>query len=260
MQVHRASSRLVWSLVAFGFWNCFAISGSELMADQPAAGKQVEQQLVVGDAIVGYQLFLPPGYGEQEKRWPLMLFLHGRGESNGPLSLVKKWGPPLLVDTNPEFPFILVSPQCPREDAWNRPTQQKLLVALLDDIAKRYQVDPDRVYLTGLSMGGYGSWTLAAAHPDRFAAVAPICGGGNAEDASRLKDLPIWVFHGDQDRAVPIERSQAMVEAIKQAGGERIRFTTLEHVGHNSWSAAYATPELYEWFLGHQRAAPASQN
>lgn len=241
---------LCW--IVTGIVSCWT-PASELPAEEPAAGKQVEQQLVVGDATIGYQLFLPQEYEASDESWPMILFLHGRGESNGPLSLVKKWGPPRIVDSTPDFPFIVVSPQCPREDSWNRPTQQKLLVALLDDIVKRYRVDADRVYLTGLSMGGYGSWTLAAGHPDRFAAVAPICGGGNPEDAARLKDLPIWVFHGDQDRAVPLEQSQQMVDAIREAGGERIRFTTLEHVGHNSWSGAYATPELYSWFLAHSR-------
>lgn len=100
-------------------------------------------------------------------------------------------------------------------------------------------------------MGGYGSWRLAADHPERFAAVVPVCGGGKPEDAEKLKALPIWVFHGDQDSAVPIKRSIEMVDAIKAAGSDKIRFTTLEHVGHNSWSAAYATPELYEWMLKH---------
>ena len=96
-------------------------------------------------------------------------------------------------------------------------------------------------------MGGYGSWTMAARHPERFAAVAPVCGGGKPEDASKLTDVPIWAFHGDQDRAVPFSKSVEMVDAIKAAGGTKVRFTTLEHIGHNCWSAVYATPELYNW-------------
>lgn len=102
-------------------------------------------------------------------------------------------------------------------------------------------------------MGGYGSWRFAADHPERFAAVIPICGGGNPDDAERLKNLPIWVFHGDQDDAVPFERSVEMVEAIREAGGNAIRFTSLEHIGHNSWSPAYATPELYSWLDRQKR-------
>ena len=233
-----------------------------LHAEDPAAGKQVEQALREAgkeEPRCEYLLFLPDGYGEADKKWPLMLFLHGRGESNGPLSLVKKWGPPKAVDHNPKFPYILVSPQCPRSESWNQDGQQQILSDLLDEIVKKYDVDADRIYLTGLSMGGYGSWTLAARSPERFAAVAPICGGGKPEDAEKLKHLPIWAFHGDQDRAVPIERSQAMVDAIKAAGGDQIRFTTMEHIGHNCWSATYATPELYGWFNRHTASGNAKR-
>ncbi len=167
------------------------------------------------------------------------------------MSIVKKWGPPRMVERGDPFPYILVSPQCPAKDSWSRPTQQSRLIQLLDFILKTYAVDENHIYLTGLSMGGYGSWRLAADHAHRFAAVAPICGGGKTEDAHKLKSLPIWVFHGDQDRTVPMSRSVQMVNAIKAAGGTKIRFTTLENVGHNSWSAAYATPELYKWFDIH---------
>ncbi len=141
----------------------------------------------------------------------------------------------------------LVSPQCPGAESWGQPGQQKLLVALLDHVIKEYKVDEERIYLTGLSMGGFGSWRLAADHPERFAAVAPICGGGKPEDAEKLKNLPIWVFHGTADPAVPLQRSIDMVDAIKKAGSTTIRFTTLEEIGHNSWEAAYATPDLYQW-------------
>jgi len=219
-------------------------------AEEPRPGNQVEQRLDLDDGrTIEYLVYLPEDYApdDGDKKWPLMLFLHGRGESDGPLSLVAKWGPPRLVERGESLPYILVSPQCPREDSWREDGQQELLVELLDHIAEAYRVDTNRVYLTGLSMGGYGSWRLAADHPQRFAAVVPICGGGNPEDADKLKALPIWVWHGDEDRAVPFTRSVEMVEAIRAAGGEKIRFTTLEGVGHNSWSAAYATPEVYEW-------------
>jgi predicted peptidase len=158
-----------------------------------------------------------------------------------------KWGPPRLIERGESFPYILVSPQCPRRESWAQPGQQALLVALLDHLAKQFKVDGDKVYLTGLSMGGFGSWRLAADHPERFAAVVPICGAGKAEDAAKLKGLPIWVFHGTEDKSVPFQRSVEMVDAIKAAGGTSIRFTTLENIGHNSWEAAYATPELYQW-------------
>jgi predicted peptidase len=225
---------------------------SQSGADEPQPGKQVEQQLELdGGQKMDYLHYLPEEYvvgGDSgEENWPLMLFLHGRGESNGPLSLVAKWGPPQLVARGDSLPYILVSPQCPREESWSEEGQQAALVKLLDHVTQAYRVNTDRLYLTGLSMGGYGSWRLAADHPERFAAVVPVCGGGDPDDADVLKSLPIWVWHGDEDGAVPFTRSVEMVEAIRAAGGESIRFTTLEGVGHNSWSAAYATPELYDW-------------
>ncbi len=213
----------------------------------------MEKVLADDSGDLGYLLYLPPSYGEDpDKQWPLVLFLHGRGESYGPLSLVAKWGPPMFAQRGDDLPFILVSPQCPGDGSWSDETRQGQLDRLLDQITKDLRVDDSRVYLTGLSMGGYGSWTLAGRHPERFAAVIPVCGGGKTEDADKLKALPIWVFHGDQDRAVPIAKSIEMVEAIKAAGGEDVRFTTLEHVGHNSWSSAYALPELYSWMLEKQ--------
>ena len=145
------------------------------------------------------------------------------------------------------MPYVMVSPQCPKTDNWTSSTQQQKLIELLDSVVESLKVDKDRIYLTGLSMGGFGSWTLAASHPKRFAAVAPICGGTSGRHAESLKDVPIWAFHGDNDRVVPIKRTIDIVDAIKAAGGTSVRFTTLEGVGHNSWSSAYATPELYSW-------------
>lgn len=217
--------------------------------NQPAPGKQVEMSFKTSDdADVPYLLYLPKDYrADGEQKFGLMLFLHGRGESNGPLSLVAKWGPPKFAARGDELPWIVVSPQCPRSDRWSSETQQSRVTELLDSIIKDYNVDEGRIFLTGLSMGGYGSWTMATNQPNRFAAVAPICGGGDPEQADKLRDVPIWVFHGDQDKPVPFEKSVKMVEAIKAAGGTKIRFTTMENIGHNCWSAAYATPELYQW-------------
>lgn len=212
-------------------------------------GKQIEMSFPTSDGgKVPYLLYLPKDYqADSEQKFGLMLFLHGRGESNGPLSLVAKWGPPRHAARGDELPWIIVSPQCPKDDQWSSETQQTRVTELLDAIIENYNIDQGRIFLTGLSMGGYGTWTLAANQPSRFAAVAPICGGGNPEHAEQLKDVPIWVFHGDQDKPVPFEKSEVMVEAIRKAGGTKIRFTTMENVGHNCWSAAYATPELYQW-------------
>lgn len=227
---------------------------STSVAQAISPGEQVELSLETSDGgKIDYLLYLPKNYDAQQK-YQLIYFLHGRGESHGPLSLVAKWGPPSFAARGDELPYVLVSPQCPGDDFWSKPTQQKRLVELLDHILANYSIDQDHVCLTGLSMGGYGSWRLAADHPQRFSAVVPVCGGGDPDDADKLKALPIWVFHGDKDTAVPFQRSVEMVEAIKQAGGEKIRFTSLENVGHNCWSAAYATPELYQWIRKQERA------
>ena len=233
---------------------CSMLVASGAFAKAPQAGKQVACAFTTKAGVqVKYLLYLPSDYAESKRQWPLVLFLHGRGESNGPLKLVTKWGPPRMAARGDKLPYILVSPQCPPEDHWSKPKQHVRLHELLDLVLQQHAVDQDRVYLTGLSMGGYGSWTLAGQRPERFAAVAPICGGGKPGDAQRLKKLPIWVFHGDQDTAVPLTKSLEMVDAIRKAGGKQLRFTTLEHVGHNSWSAAYATPGLFNWMLSKRR-------
>lgn len=225
--------------------------------EEPTAGKQVERSFKTSDsAEVPYLLYLPKDYGTAgEQKFPLMLFLHGRGESNGPLSLVAKWGPPRMAAAGQEMSYVILSPQCPAQDSWSSETQQTRLLELLKHAIEHYPVDADRVYLTGLSMGGYGCWRMAADHPEMFAAVAPVCGGGKPADAKILKELPIWAWHGDEDRVVPFQRSVEMVEAIRAAGGTQIKFTSLESVGHNSWSAAYATPELYSWMDRQRRTA-----
>jgi predicted peptidase len=197
-----------------------------------------------------YLLYLPDGYGDNGKRWPLMMFLHGAGERGDDLDLVKKHGPPKLVSQGKDFPFIIVSPQCPRGIWW--PEKVDALIALLDEIESNYAIDPDRVYLTGLSMGGFGSWGLACGHPKRFAAVAPICGGGMWFLGNRLKEVPVWAFHGARDNVVPLRESQEMVDAVKRAGGDA-KLTVYPDAGHDSWTATYDNPQLYEWFLSHRK-------
>lgn len=219
-----------------------------LRAAEPAPGQQVEQSLATSDGgNIPYLLYLPPDYAAGTPV-PMILFLHGRGESDGPLAVVAKWGPPLRLAMGERMKYLVVSPQCPRESWWSAPDQQKRLLELLAHLRQTYRIDEDRIYLTGLSMGGFGSWRLAADHPGMFAAVAPVCGAGNPADAPKLAPLPIWAWHGTEDAAVPFQKSVEMVEAIKAAGGTKIRFTSLEHIGHFSWQAAYASNDLYEWF------------
>lgn len=236
------------SLVGF----VLILLSSFAFAEDPAPGKQVEQKLELSDdRSVDFLLYLPEDY-EPTKNYPFMLFLHGRGESNGPLSRVKVWGPPRLVDMGKKMPFIIASPQCPKESFWSQAGEQAKIVELLKHLEEKYAIDETRMYLTGLSMGGYGSWTLAASHPQKFAAVVPICGKGNAADAEKLKDTPIWAWHGLADRVVKPEGTSKVVEAIRKAGGTKIKFTGLEDVGHNSWSAAYWTPQIYSWMRSHK--------
>jgi predicted peptidase len=208
--------------------------------------KHFEAQITV-IAKTDYLLFLPQGYEQSKQRWPLMLFLHGAGESGTDLAKVKTHGPPKVVESKPDFPFILVSPQSAGR-GWNSDT----LNALLNDVIRQYRVDERRIYLTGLSMGGYGTWSLAAAHPERFAAIVPICGGGNPADAKKLAALPIWVFHGSKDPTVPVQRSREMVEAIQAAGGN-VKFTEYPEAKHDCWTETYDNPELYKWLLAQKR-------
>lgn len=196
-----------------------------------------------------YLLYLPEGYAEQEASWPLLLFLHGAGERGDSLALVNVHGPPKLIEQGQGFPFIVVSPQCPEHQRWSVKTLDKLL----NDIVAQYRIDEDRIYVTGLSLGGYGTWDLAARFPNRFAAIAPIC-GGEPSRACRFKHLPVWAFHGAQDEVAPLERSQEMVDALQQCGSDA-RLTTYPDAGHNSWTETYDNPERYEWFLSHRQQA-----
>ena len=196
-----------------------------------------------------YLLFLPEGY-DGEKKWPLIMFLHGAGERGDDLNQVKVHGIPKIVEQKEDFPFIAVSPQCPRDSWWT--SEDDALKALLDEIVGKYAVDPDRVYLTGLSMGGFGTWGSIVAKPGLFAAVAPICGGGDPMMLEAVKDMPIWVFHGAKDEVVPIIRSEELVNKLKELGS-RVKFTVYPEAGHDSWTETYSNPKLYEWFLSHQK-------
>jgi predicted peptidase len=205
-----------------------------------------------------YLLFLPKGYeAKSEKRWPLILFLHGAGERGTNVWKVATHGPPKNVTANPDFPFIVVSPQCPEGEIWSNDT----LLALLDEITMKHAVDTNRIYLTGLSMGGYGTWRLGLTHPEKFAAIVPICGGGelitvlvaNGQKAKALKTLGVWAFHGGKDPVVPLEESQRMVELVKKAGVRDVKLKIYPDAGHDSWTATYKDPELYEWLLKHER-------
>lgn len=220
--------------------------------DKAQSGNQTAGELNTTVPVkMNYLVYLPEDY-EQKEKWPLLLFLHGSGERGDNLDLVTIHGPPKLIKNGKKFPFIVISPQCPKGQLW----QPIELTALLDDVEKRYRVDKDRVYVTGLSMGGFGTWALAAHTPYRFAALAPICGGGEKFWVKKIKHVPIWVFHGAKDKGVPIERSSSLVDVLKKANAD-VTFTIYPDAGHDSWTESYNNPKLYEWFLQQKRKPEA---
>ncbi len=231
----------------------FSISGvaQDQKSESTPTSRQTEESFLPKDKSQGYRylLYNPSSEAKKKKReWPLLIFLHGRGERGNNLNLVKKHGPPKIVE-NKNLPFIIASPQCPGTDLWWKPD---VVAGLVDELLGKYPVDPDKVYLTGLSQGGFGTWATAARHPEKFAAVAPVCGGGKTEWAKKFGPLPIWNFHGDADKVVPVGLSRIMVEAVEKAGG-RIKYTEYPGIRHDSWTQTYRNPKLYDWLLSHSR-------
>ncbi len=220
--------------------------------------QQVFDSALARKRSLKYWLHLPTGYGDDpDARWPLILFLHGAGERGDDMALVKKHGIARIADEEPDFPFIAVSPQCPVDHWWSDFIPE--LAALLDEVQATHAVDGGRIYLTGLSMGAFGSWHLASEYPERFAAAALVCGAppwhlDMARRAARLNRLPLWFFHGDADDVVDIVGSRAMVDAVHAAGGDP-QFTIYPGVKHDSWTETYANPALYEWLLSKERMA-----
>jgi len=201
-----------------------------------------------------YLFFLPQDYySDKNTRWPLILFLHGMGERGTDLELVKIHGIPKIVKTQKDFPFISISPQCPIEYVWREKEMLQAVESLILKIIKNYRVDKTRVYVTGLSMGGRGTWAIATHRPDLFAAAVPICGGGDPRTAGLLRDLPFWVFHGALDEVHYPEESEKMIHALKEAGS-KVRYTLYPEAYHDSWTETYDNPALYDWMLSNRKA------
>jgi predicted peptidase len=218
---------------------------------KPRLVKQTAPGKTPGSAGLGYLLYLPPDYeADPAKKWPLVFFLHGAGERGNDPETVKVHGLPKEIDQGKDFPFIVVAPQCPLNDDWLNHLGD--LDALFDQITQNYRVDMDRVYLTGLSMGGKGTWFWTTSHPDKFVAAIPICGRSFPEKAELIKDLPLWVFHGALDPIVPLAESTKMVEALRAVGSD-VKLTVYPDLAHDSWTITYANPELYDWLLSHHR-------
>ena len=238
----------------------------------------------VGEPLYKHLVYLPVGYGELSAspkadeakakneevislargtaglsqkplaRYPLVLFLHGKGERGDNLLQIKEAALPSRLEYDQKFrekfPAILLAPQCPSNGWWS--THE--LSMLIDEIQAKYRVDPDRIYVTGMSMGGYGTWAMASEFPERFAAIAPVCGGGDVAEAERLAHLPIWAFHGNKDNVVPFNESQKMVSAVQAIGGN-IRLTAYAEAGHDAWTETYSNPELFTWLFAQKRSA-----
>lgn len=193
-----------------------------------------------------YLLFAPAHYqprARSNRRLPLMVFLHGSGERGSDISRVAVHGPPRLAQSNPDFPFVTVSPQLEAGGDWD----VARLEATLAHAQRLVRVDRHRMILTGLSLGGHGSWRWAAAHPTRFAAVVPIAGRGDPATACALRNTPVWALHGDDDTIVPASGSSMMIDAIRACGGTKARLTLYPGVGHDSWTRTYDDPALYSW-------------
>ena len=237
-------------IVVFVLLNIFGCTRTMTLKTGDQIPASFSAQVVI-DVDINYLIYLPQDYSDNGKKFPLILFLHGMGERGKDLNLVKKHGPPMLIEKGKQFPFIIVSPQCSDDQfGWS----VDVLNALLDRMIDVYNVDQERIYVTGLSMGGYGTWALAEKIPDRLAAIAPICGGGNPEKVDKLRNLPIWVFHGSDDMAVPLAESQKMVEALEKVGNN-VKFTIYPGIGHDSWTETYANDQLYEWLLAQKKGA-----
>ncbi|MEM9351862.1 MAG: prolyl oligopeptidase family serine peptidase [Planctomycetota bacterium] len=200
---------------------------------------------------VGYRYLVvkPEGY-DPSKSYPLIIFLHGKGEEGDDLDMVKIHGPYKKV-AEMGLDVVIAAPQAPAEEWWD----PDATAALTEHLLKTLPVDPDRVYVTGLSMGGLGTWRLIAERPDLFAAAAPICGWAVPKKADLIKDMPLWVFHGEKDEVVGVWNSRVMVNALKEVGAE-VKYTEYPETGHDSWTETYNHAELYEWMLNQERSAP----
>lgn len=245
-------------------------------ASLPRQNGFLKRTISIGSEVYQYQVFLPPGW-KPRKTWPVVLFLHGNGErgDDGWQQTLVGIGP--AIRKNPEkVPAIVVLPQCRRGMWWTHTPMEKLALAALEASVVDFDGDPDRVFLTGISMGGYGIWSLAAKYPEKFAALAPICGGvvpppgvKVPEDhppvefppnpyhymATRIGLTPVWIFHGTNDPRVPVSESRKMAGAL-QALGNPVRFSEYEGVGHDSWEQAYAEPDFFSWLLSHPVVQP----
>jgi predicted peptidase len=251
-----------------------------LLAPVPLAAQRVEtgfldRTVTAHGSAYRYQVYVPADYAGSAQRWPVILFLHGAGERGSDGVFQTHVGLGAAIRSAPaRYPAIVVMPQVPPDSAWIG-VPAEAAIAALDQTLAEFRGDGDRIYLTGLSMGGHGTWNLAYRFPERFAAIAPICGfislrsrltssrtivpadSGDAfaAIARRLKTLPVWIFHGEVDPVVPVSESRLAAEALRTTGGD-VRYTEFLGMGHNVWDATYASPQFQEWLFAQHRARP----
>jgi predicted peptidase len=269
-------------------WRALAVAALAAVALAASAGTRpavqtgfLDRQVVVDGVGYRYQVFVPAGY-TPKREWPVLLFLHGSGErGDDGLKQTTVGLPSAIRYDRARFPMVVVMPQAREGARWYGANAEQAMAAL-DAATAEFHGDRDRTYLSGLSMGGQGTWLLAAQHPERFAAIAPVCGflrlknDGDVPDpavdaalvtefpealtedastafATRLGRLPTWIFHGALDDVVPVHNARRMHAAL-QARGAEVRYTEYPQANHNAWDAAYAEPELIPWLLAHRRA------
>jgi predicted peptidase len=258
-----------WCLVC-GLW-CFVCALPLVAAEKkPDMDKLLESRTFrEGKAALPYRLMKPAGYDEDKgKRYPLVVFLHGAGErgTDNKKQLVHGVADFAKKENREKYPCFLIAPQCPDDQQWvdvpwtdkahtmpAKPSPSAALVlSLIAALQKEFRIDSGRIYVTGLSMGGYGTWDLVCRKPELFAAAIPICGGGDEKQAKKIARVPVWVFHGDKDGAVPVERSRNMIAALKAAKGKP-RYTEYAGVGHDSWTRTYADPKVIAWLFAQKK-------
>jgi pimeloyl-ACP methyl ester carboxylesterase len=276
----RLNSRMFRLFRIFAVWAVLSLvpipagaasKARQARAEPPQETGFLNRKVELGGVAYRFQVYLPEDWRRDDGRlWPIILFLHGRGERGSEGMWQTQVGLPAEVRDHPErWPFVIVMPQCPLPEHWTDPKMLEMVMAALDQESAEFHGDPERTYLTGLSMGGYGAWELARLHPRRWAAVAIAAGGVfwsydperwqesstlPAEYAQALGRTPVWLFHGSDDNVVSPRQSELLYEAFKTAGGH-IRLWIYQGYGHDCWTRAYNEPELPRWLLSHRLVA-----
>ncbi len=256
-------------------WRILAACITVLLGQSAAARDTgfLNRSVTVAGVTYRYQVYVPAEWTAKQK-WPVVLSLHGSGERGNDGVFSTENGIGRAIRRNAKaFPFVVVFPQCPNSAYWVDKAMQEMAMVALEAAIKEFGGDRQRVYVTGLSMGGYGTWEMAMRYPKYFAAIAPVCGALrgstmlpdlhsrqadlDAEDpyaaaAKKIGNVPVWIFHGAKDPVIPVEESRRMAEALKAAGGN-VRYNEYPDATHNAWDRAYAEPEFVKWMLAQKR-------